>query len=78
MVAKGEHDLMANRSDRRLPTLLCVRAHLLEAAGMIREAAARISIRATGHSMPDHKAGYMTATASLRHCSPLHAGGVHI
>src|ERR1700683_5299608 len=47
MVAKGEHDLMANRSDRRLPTPTFVRAHY-EAARMIGETGARISIRATG------------------------------
>lgn len=48
MVAKGEYDLMANRSHRRLPTLLSVRAHQHEAGGMIRDPGARISIRATG------------------------------
>jgi hypothetical protein len=48
MVAKGEHDLMANRSDRRLPTPAFVRAHYPEAARMIGEPGARISIKATG------------------------------
>ena len=48
MVAKGEYDLMANRSDRRLPTLVCVRAHQHEAGRMIRDSGARISIKATG------------------------------
>jgi hypothetical protein len=48
MVAKGEYDLMANRSHRRLPTLASVRAHWHEAGRMIRDAGARISIRATG------------------------------
>lgn len=37
MVAKGEFDLLANRSHRRLPTLLSVRAHQHEAVGMIRD-----------------------------------------
>ena len=48
MVAKGEYDLMANRSHRRLPTLSCVRAHQHEAGRMIRDSGARISIMATG------------------------------
>ena len=56
MVAKGEYDLMANRSYRRLPTLLCVRAHQHEADRMIRDSGARISIKATGASYaPDLK-----------------------
>ena len=80
MVAKGENDLMANRSHRRLPTLSFVRAHLHEAARMIRDSGVRISIRATGAILPPiFKAGYMTATVHSsisRH--PLHAGGVHI
>ena len=65
MVAKSEYDLMANRSHRRLPTLLLVKAHLHEAARMIRDSGARISIMATGYSCPPIKqAGYMTATRS--------------
>ena len=48
MVAKGKYDLMANRSDRRLPTLFSVRAHQHEADRMIRDSGARISIKATG------------------------------
>jgi hypothetical protein len=75
MVAKGEYELMANRSDRRLPTLLLVRAY--EAAAMIRDAGARISIMATGFSF--------TFTGRIYDCNrfsslllPLHAGGVHI
>ena len=80
MVAKSEYDLMANRSHRRLPTLHCVMAHLLEAARMIRDPGARISIMATGavHA-PDQQAGYMTATSSPKsRSSLLHAGRVHI
>ena len=65
MVAKGEYDLMANRSHRRLPTLSCVRAHQHEAGRMIRDSGARISIMATGALMPPIKqAGYLTATRS--------------
>jgi hypothetical protein len=76
MVAQGEYELMANRSDRRLPTLLSVRAH--EAARMIRDAGARISIMATGII-------YARFTGRIYDCNrfssvllPLHAGGVHI
>ena len=65
MVAKGEYDLMANRSHRRLPTLRKVQAHQHEAAGMIRDSGARISIMATGAThAPKKQAGYMTATRS--------------
>ena len=65
MVAQVEYDLMANRSDRRLPTLLSVRAHYHEADGMIRDPGARISIKARAASKPPiTQAGYMTATAS--------------
>jgi hypothetical protein len=77
MVAKGEYELMANRSDRRLPTLLFVRAY--EAAGMIRDAGARISIRATGFSFTARFTGRIydcNRFSSL--LLPLHAGGVHI
>jgi hypothetical protein len=42
---------------------------------MIGEPGARISIKATANSMPDHKAGYMTATASLRHSHPCARAG---
>ena len=57
MVAKGEYDLMANRSDRRLPTLVCVRAHQHEADGMIRDSGARISIKARAASYAAHLIG---------------------
>ena len=57
MVAKGEYDLMANRSHRRLPTLRLVQAHLHEAAGMIRDSGARISIMATGATHAPEKTG---------------------
>jgi hypothetical protein len=80
MVAKGEYDLMANRSHRRLPTLLDVKAHDHEAVRMIRDTGARISIKARAAAMPPIKqAGYMTATALLSSFAhPLHTGGVHI
>jgi hypothetical protein len=78
MVAKGEHQLMANRSDRRPPTLLSVMGPTYEAAGMIRDAGARISIRATG-------ASFARFTGRIYDCNrfssvtfPLHTGGVHI
>ncbi len=75
MIATGEDDLMANRSDRRLPTLLAVRTHYHEAARMIREPGARISIRARAANLPPiTQAGYMTATVSLDHHSPLACG----
>src|SRR5208282_5387778 len=57
MVAKGEYDLMANRSDRRSTTLLCVRAHHHEAVRMIRDSGARISIMARAASYAAHLTG---------------------
>ncbi|MGH7907714.1 MAG: hypothetical protein ACREP6_13915 [Candidatus Binataceae bacterium] len=64
MVARGANDLMANRPDRCLPTLLCLSAHAHEAVRMIRDPDARTSIMATGHSIPARqKAAYMTATS---------------
>src|SRR5712692_5708505 len=57
MVAKGEYDLMANRSHRRLPTLVYVRAHLHEADRMIRDSGARISIMARAASYAAHHIG---------------------
>jgi hypothetical protein len=75
MIATGEDDLMANRSDRRLPTLVAVRTHYHEAARMIREPGARISIRARAAYLPPiTQAGYMTATVPLDHHSPLACG----
>ncbi len=63
MIARGEFDLMANRSDRGLSTLAYVRAHLREAVEMIRDSDPRISIMATGATLsPDQQAVYMTAT----------------
>jgi len=79
MVARGEFDLMVNRSDRDLSTLAFVRAQAHEAVGMIRDSDPRISIMATGASSALLQAGYMTATCSPR--SLLHLllqGGVHI
>ena len=80
MVAKGEYDLMANRSHRRLPTLSGVRAHRHEADRMIRDSGARISIMATGASHAPDKTGriYDRNPFPLSRCSLLHAGGVHI
>jgi hypothetical protein len=57
MVAQGEHELMANRSDRRLPTLILVRAHWHEADRMIRDPGARISIRARAAFYAAHHTG---------------------
>src|SRR6266849_6092022 len=57
MVAKSENDLMANRSHRRLPTLVYVRAHLHEADRMIRDSGARISIMARAASYAAHHIG---------------------
>jgi hypothetical protein len=57
MVAQGEHELMANRSDRRLPTLISVRAHWHEADRMIRDPGARISIRARAAFYAAHHTG---------------------
>jgi hypothetical protein len=57
MVAQGEHELMANRSDRRLPTLISVRAHWHEADKMIRDPGARISIRARAAFYAAHHTG---------------------
>jgi hypothetical protein len=69
MIAKGAYELMANRSDRRLPTLLSVRAD--EAAGMIRDAGARISIMAMGISFTALLTGRIyDCTASPHSCSP--------
>ena len=80
MVAQGEHELMANRSDRRLPTLISVRAHWHEADRMIRDSGARISIMATGASHAPDKTGriYDRNPFPLSRSSLLHAGGVHI
>ena len=65
MVAKGEYDLMANRSHRRLPTLLSVRAHQHEAGGMIRDQARGFPSGPRALLMPPiQQAGYMTATRS--------------
>jgi hypothetical protein len=50
MVAHGEHELMANRSDRRQSTLLSVRA--CAAAAMIREPGTWITIGATAITKP--------------------------
>src|ERR1700682_4449385 len=75
MVAKGEHDLMANRSDRSLHALVFVRAPFHEAARMIGEAGARISIMATGTLDAPQQAEYMTATASLRLSHPCTRAG---
>lgn len=81
MVAKGEFDLMANRSHRRLPTLSFVRAHQHEAVGMIREPGARISIRASGAAayapVCEGRIYDRNRSPSLL-LHPLHAGGVHI
>jgi len=79
MVAKGEYDLMANRSDRRLLTLLSVRAHQHEAVRMIRDPSARISImaRAASYAAP-HKGRIYDRNRSFSVVSLLHAGGVHI
>src|SRR5580704_5801041 len=57
MVAQGEHELMANRSDRHLPTLASVRALYPEAARMSRESGARISIRARAAFYAAHHTG---------------------
>ncbi len=79
MVAQGDNDLMANRSDRRLPTLAFVKAHYREAAGMIRDPGARISIMATGATFaPDRTGRIYDRNRSPSRCSPLHPGGVHI
>jgi hypothetical protein len=80
MVAKSEYDLMANRSHRRLPTLLLVKAHLHEAARMIRDSGARISIMATGATHAPDQTGriYDRNPFPLSRSSLLHAGGVHI
>src|ERR1700736_5751261 len=73
--AQGEDDLMANRSERRLPTLVLVRAPQHEVDRMIRDAGARISIRARAANMPPiTPAEYMTATVPLDHHSPLACG----
>ena len=80
MVAKGEYDLMANRSHRRLPTLLDVKAHDHEAVRMIRDAGARISIKARAANTAAHPTGRIydrnRSPSFLAH--PLHTGGVHI
>ena len=80
MVAKGEYDLMANRSHRRLPTLVFVTAHQHEAAGMIRDPGARISIMATSAAYALEKIGriYVRNPFPSAVSQPLHAGGVHM
>ena len=82
MVAKGEHDLMANRSDRRLPPLILVRAHWHEADRMIRDPGARISIRARAAFYAAHHTGRIydrnRSLPQLSDKKALRASGVHI